>query len=64
MAKAKRMSAEFQKILNQRPSMCAAKPIWQRIRAAKPQGDTAKARTAYQDFLAQWKDADPRRPHP
>jgi len=22
-------------------------------------GDTAKARTAYQDFLAMWKDADP-----
>jgi eukaryotic-like serine/threonine-protein kinase len=22
-------------------------------------GDTAKARTAYQDFLALWKDADP-----
>jgi hypothetical protein len=23
------------------------------------QGDSAKARTAYQDFLAAWKDADP-----
>lgn len=23
------------------------------------QGDTAKARAAYQDFLASWKDADP-----
>ena len=23
------------------------------------QGDIAKARTAYQDFLAMWKDADP-----
>jgi hypothetical protein len=22
-------------------------------------GDTAKARTAYQDFFALWKDADP-----
>ena len=22
-------------------------------------GDTAKARTAYQDFLTLWKDADP-----
>jgi len=22
-------------------------------------GDTAKARTSYQDFLALWKDADP-----
>jgi hypothetical protein len=25
------------------------------------QGDTAKARTAYQDFLTLWKDADPDR---
>jgi hypothetical protein len=23
------------------------------------QGDSAKARTAYQDFFAMWKDADP-----
>jgi eukaryotic-like serine/threonine-protein kinase len=23
------------------------------------QGDTAKTRTAYQDFLTLWKDADP-----
>ena len=28
-------------------------------RAYALQGDTAKARTAYQDFLALWKDADP-----
>jgi predicted Zn-dependent protease len=27
-------------------------------RAYALQGDTAKARTAYQDFLAAWKDAD------
>jgi len=26
------------------------------------QGDTARARTAYQDFLALWKDADPDTP--
>jgi eukaryotic-like serine/threonine-protein kinase len=28
-------------------------------RAYVVQGDRAKARAAYQDFLAQWKDADP-----
>jgi tetratricopeptide (TPR) repeat protein/predicted Ser/Thr protein kinase len=28
-------------------------------RAYAAQGDTAKARTAYQDFFATWKDADP-----
>jgi len=28
-------------------------------RAYVLQGETAKARTAYQDFLAFWKDADP-----
>ena len=31
-------------------------------RAYALQGDTAKARTAYQDFLALWKDADPDAP--
>ena len=28
-------------------------------RAYALSGDTAKAKTAYQDFLALWKDADP-----
>jgi hypothetical protein len=28
-------------------------------RAYALQGDTAKARVAYQDFFALWKDADP-----
>jgi hypothetical protein len=28
-------------------------------RAYSMQGDTAKARTKYQDFLTLWKDADP-----
>jgi hypothetical protein len=28
-------------------------------RVYRKQGDTAKARIAYQNFLAAWKDADP-----
>ncbi len=28
-------------------------------RALALEGDTAKAKTAYQDFFAQWKNADP-----
>ena len=28
-------------------------------RAYSPAGENGKARTAYQDFLALWKDADP-----
>jgi eukaryotic-like serine/threonine-protein kinase len=31
-------------------------------RALAMRGDTAKAKTAYQDFLASWKDADPNEP--
>jgi len=31
----------------------------QLARAYAIQGDAAKVRTAYQDFLALWKDADP-----
>ena len=31
-------------------------------RAHVLQGDTSKARTAYQDFFALWKDADPDTP--
>ena len=35
--------------------------IWglDRARAYALQGDAAKARVAYQDFFALWKDADP-----
>jgi len=55
--------AEFQKILNH-PGVVANEIIGalahlQLGRAYVLSGDTAKARTAYQDFLTLWKDADP-----
>ena len=56
-------AAEFQKILDHR-GVVVNEPIGalahlQIGRAYALQGDTAKARAAYQDFLALWKDADP-----
>jgi eukaryotic-like serine/threonine-protein kinase len=56
-------AAEFQKILDHR-GIAGNEPIGalahlQLGRAYAMQGDTAKARAAYQDFLALWKDADP-----
>jgi eukaryotic-like serine/threonine-protein kinase len=56
-------AAEFQKILDH-PSLNAVSPfpVMARLglgRAYALQGDNAKARTAYQDFFAAWKDADP-----
>jgi len=54
---------EFQKILDH-PSIVGNEPIGALAhlglaRAYTLSGDTAKARTAYQDFLKLWKDADP-----
>jgi len=53
---------EFQKILAHRTiaPLSLAHPLAQLglARAYVLQGDTAKARTAYQDFFALWKDAD------
>jgi DNA-binding winged helix-turn-helix (wHTH) protein/tetratricopeptide (TPR) repeat protein len=56
-------AAEFQKILDHR-GIVLNEPIGalahlQLGRAYALQGDTAKARAAYQDFLTLWKDADP-----
>src|ERR1700730_2149521 len=56
-------AAEFQKILDHR-GIVLNEPIGalahlQLGRAYALQGDTTKARTAYQDFLTLWEDADP-----
>ena len=55
-------AAEFQKFLLNRGATAncslAALAHLQLGRAYLLQGDTAKARTAYQDFLTLWKDAD------
>jgi serine/threonine protein kinase/tetratricopeptide (TPR) repeat protein len=56
-------AAEFQKIIDHRGLVInfplGALAHLQIGRAYVLSGDTAKARTAYQDFLALWKDADP-----
>jgi hypothetical protein len=56
-------AAEFQKILDH-PGIVLNEPIGPPAhlglaRAYTLSGDTAKAKTAYQNFLALWKDADP-----
>ena len=56
-------SAEFQKILDHR-GIVLNEPIdalahLQIGRAYTMQGDSARAKVAYQDFLTLWKDADP-----
>jgi tetratricopeptide (TPR) repeat protein len=56
-------AAEFKRILDARyldpVSFLIPMAQLQLARAYSLQNDTAKARTAYQDFLALWKDADP-----
>jgi tetratricopeptide (TPR) repeat protein len=59
----RKAAAEYQRILDHR-GVDPASPLYSlsRVglaRAYSLQGDTTKARTAYQDFLADWKDADP-----
>ena len=56
-------AAEFLKIVGH-PGIVQNEPIgalahMQLGRAYALQGDTAKARAAYTDFLSLWKDADP-----
>src|SRR6266851_3586339 len=59
-------AAEFQKILDHRGTVLnepiGALAHLQLGRAYAMQGDTAKSRAAYQDFLTLWKDADPNIP--
>ncbi len=56
-------TAEFQKILDH-PGVVVNEPIGALARLGLARahvlnGDTEKARAAYQDFLSLWKDADP-----
>ena len=56
-------AAEFQKFIDHRGIVGAF--LWGALahlqigRAYAMQGDTAKARAAYNDFFTLWKDADP-----
>ena len=56
-------AAEFQKLLDHPGivlnSILGALAHWQLGRAYALAGDNSKARSAYQDFFALWKDADP-----
>ncbi|HEY6442003.1 MAG TPA: hypothetical protein VIY66_01545, partial [Candidatus Acidoferrales bacterium] len=52
-------AAEFQKMLDRPVQSFRSLPTLGLARALALEGDTAKAKTAYQDFLALWKDADP-----
>ncbi len=58
-----RAAAEFQKFIDHRGVVMnfpwGALARLGLARACAMQGDTAKSRAAYQDFLTLWKDADP-----
>jgi predicted Zn-dependent protease len=62
LGKGSEAALEFQKILDHRgyAALSALYPLARLglARAAALQGDTAKARQAYQDFFGIWKDAD------
>jgi hypothetical protein len=59
----KAAAAEFQKFIDHRGVVMnfpwGALARLELARAYALQGDTAKAKAAYQDFLTLWKDADP-----
>jgi eukaryotic-like serine/threonine-protein kinase len=63
MRKGKEAAAEFQRIIDHRGVVMSfptgALARLGLARAYAMQGDKAKARAAYQDFLTLWKDADP-----
>jgi tetratricopeptide (TPR) repeat protein len=66
LGQGKEAAAEFQKMIDQ-PGSCltylhCSLARMQLGRAKAMQGDAAGARTAYQDFFALWKDADPELP--
>ena len=63
LRQSKEAAAEFQKFIDHR-TMVGNYPLASLARlglarAYSLQSDAAKARTAYQDFFALWKDADP-----
>jgi hypothetical protein len=51
-------AAEFQKMLDNPIQVSRSLPTLGLARALALEGDAAKAKTTYQDFFAQWKDAD------
>ncbi len=57
--RAPQAAAEFQKMLDRPDQTSRSLPTLGLARALALEGDTAKAKTTYQDFLALWKDADP-----